>query len=362
MSDTSGAWYHCTRCGSLFKAAADPERRGLCPDCGEDPGGEDEVTAASGPVKVRRKIRKKQPTRSSRSSRGEGRRNARALMIFVIAWVVVLGAGAIVLKRRWQSPPMPVEDVAVMTPEDIEDQRLIQDHLESCGKRLAEFLSAPDTGARALHVLGGGRTVQRMARVQQFNPSYPTEEAFLIQKYGVIRTPAGRGIETLWKLGDDKRIEVVFFQEEGEWKIDWDAYARAGSESWPLFLAGRGPGAGEFRLLARERIGAEGLDEEYLGLVLYSTRLGYPGEAVSPSPEVKVERNSPMGRQIEDAFEARKNGLRPFGSKLGEVDPDEMIRLRVRISRKGEEERSFQIDELLATHWLELPAPAESGE
>ena len=65
------------------------------------------------------------------------------------------------------------------------------------------------------------------------------------------------------------------------------------------------------------------------------------------------ERVSPDGRFI----------LRSFsGSKLGEVDPDEMIRLRVRISRKGEEERSFQIDELLATHWLELPAPAESGE
>lgn len=363
MSDTSGAWYHCTRCGSLFKGAADPEQRGVCPDCGEDPGGEDLVPAESGPLKVRRKIRKKQP---SRSSTGEGRRNARALMIFVIAWVVLLGAGAIILKRRWQSPPPTADNAAVMSPEDVEDQRLLQDHMESCAKRLAEFLSAPDTGARALHVLGGGRTVQRMARVQQFNPLYPTDEALQIEKYGVIRTPAGRGIESLWKLGDEKRIEVVFFQEEGEWKIDWDAYARAGSESWPLFLAGRGPGSGDFRLLARERIGADGRDDEFIGLVLYSTRIGYPHEAVSPSPEVKVERNSPMGRQIEDAFETRNKGARPFDSKLGDVDPDEMIRLRVRITRQGEEERVFQVDELLATHWLELesaaPAPVEGGK
>jgi hypothetical protein len=233
--------------------------------------------------------------------------------------------------------------------------------LEACGKRLSEFLVASDTGARGVHVLGGSSTVQRMARVQQFNPYYATDEELKIEEYGVIRTPAGRAIESLWKLGEDKRIEVVFLEEEGEWKIDWDAYVRASSESWALFLAGRGAGKGEFRLLARERIGAERLEDEFIGLVLYGTRFGHPGEAVSPSPEIKVERDSPMGRQIEDAFLARKNGVRTFGSRLSDVDPDEMIRLRVRVSRKGEDERVFQIDELLATHWLGLAAEEPSG-
>lgn len=359
MSEISGAWYHCTRCGSLFKAAADAELRGACPDCGEDPAGE-VATPAPGPVKVRRKIRKKQPTRSS--SRGEGRRKARALMIFVMAWVFVLGAGAIVMKRNWPDKGLPEDDAAVMSPEEIEDSRLIRDHLEACSKRLMEFLAAPDVGARALHVIGGGRTVQRMARVQQFNPMYPTSETARIEKYGVIRTPAGRAIETLWVLGEDKRIEAVFFEEEGEWKIDWDAYARAGAESWPLFLAGRGEGKGEFRLLARERIGAGGRDPEFIGLVLYGTRLGEPGEAIAPSPEVKVERNSPMGRQIEEAFEARRNGVAPFGSKLTAEDPDEMIRLRVRVSREGENERVFRIEELFACHWLSLPSAPEGED
>ena len=59
VSDISGAWYHCSRCGSLFKAAADAGRRGNCPDCGGDPSGEQEPQEAAGPVRVRRKIRKK---------------------------------------------------------------------------------------------------------------------------------------------------------------------------------------------------------------------------------------------------------------------------------------------------------------
>jgi hypothetical protein len=32
-----------------------------------------------------------------------------------------------------------------------------------------------------------------------------------------------------------------------------------------------------------------------------------------------------------------------------------MIRLHVRITREGEDERAFHISELIATHWLEQP-------
>ena len=67
-------------------------------------------------------------------------------------------------------------------------------------------------------------------------------------------------------------------------------------------------------------------------------------------------RNSPTGRAIEEAFAARAKGLGPFGSTMVTFDPDEMIRLHVRMTREGEDEREFQIAELFACHWLELPA------
>jgi hypothetical protein len=357
VSDTSGAWYHCTRCGSLFKAAADAGRRGSCPDCGGDPSGEEEPQEAAGPVRVRRKIRKKhEGNPAGQPVRREDRGKARALLVFVVAWMAVLGIGAVTLKRKWPARELPDDEAAELSAEALEDQRLIQDELENCGKRLTEFLGAADIGTRAQHVLGSGRTVARMARVQQFNPSNPLAEGLSVEEVRVIRTPVGRALETLWKTGNGGRIEAVFFEEDGEWKIDWDAFARAGTESWPLFLAGRGPGEGEFRLLARERIGSKGRDEQYIGLVLYATRTGRPGEAVAPSPEIRVERNSPMGREIEEAFVARQQGVGPFGSRLVQHDPDDMIRLRVRIRREGEDERVFHLDELFACHWLQLEA------
>jgi len=40
-----------------------------------------------------------------------------------------------------------------------------------------------------------------------------------------------------------------------------------------------------------------------------------------------------------------------------------MIRLRVKMSRSGGETRVFKIEELLATHWLDLPStPIKAGE
>lgn len=255
-----------------------------------------------------------------------------------------------------------VADSGEPTRQQVEDHRLIQENLDACSRRLTEFLAESNVGSRALHVVGASRAVQRMTRVQQFNPAYLTTENLKIEEYRVIHTPAGRAIESLWKQEDGRRIEVVFFKEEGEWKIDWDAFARAGTQSWPLFLAGRGPGEGEFRLLARERIGADGRLDDYIGLVLYEARNGSLGEAGAPSPEIRVLRDSDMGRKIEEAFAIRKEDIGPFGSRLVKHDPDEMIRLRVRVSRKGGDERVFEIEALFDCHWLELPASKAPAE
>ena len=334
----------------------------MCPDCGGDPSG-DSPPAEVGPVRVRRKIRKKQPGKSSgKSSRPEQKGKARILIIVVVAWGFLLGAAAIRMSRRGANPLPQASAAAEPTRQEVEDQRLLQDNLDACGRRLSEFRVASDVGSRALHVVGASRAVQRMTRMQQFSPSFSTTEPLKVVEYRVIHTPVGRAIESLWKQEDGELIEAVFLEEEGEWKIDWDAFARAGTESWPLFLAGRGRGAGEFRLLARERIGADGRDEETIGLVLYEAHNGRPGEMNAPSPEIRVLRNSPMGRQIEDAFALRKKGQGAFGSRMVEHDPDEMIRLRVRVSREGEDERVFQIDELLSCHWLELAGAREATE
>jgi len=361
VSDIPGAWFHCSRCGALFRAAADADQRGHCPECGGDPVGGEEPVETPEPVRIRRKVRKpkekERPDRSKRHRDTKGRSKARALAIFVIVWGVVLGATAVWVKKH--SPDTgntsSDEDTGAIGGQAMEDSRLLQDELPNCLKRLEQYLSAANIGGQSPHVLRADKILAEMARSLQYNPIFAAEGTMNTFFYQVIHTPAGRAIEMEAKQDDGKQFEAVFFEEGTEWKIDWHAITRAGSGSWPLFVSGKGKEEGEFRLLARERIGASGRDPEFIGLVLYSTRPGHPGEAVSPSPEIRVPRASEMGRAIEDAFAARAKNLGPFGSGVVKFDPDDMIRLHVRVTREGEDERVFRISELIATHWMEQP-------
>jgi len=321
-------------------------------------GGEEETTETPGPVRIRRKVRKPKDRPQGRSKRHrEGRSKARALAVFVIVWCVLLGAAAVWFKKRSPdaSDATSVVDTATIGGQAMEDSRLLQDRFGECVDRTLAFLTANNIGGQSPHVLRSEKILGEMARALQFNPIIPVESQIVPVYREVIHTPVGRAIETMWKYDDGKLVEAVFFEEAGEWKIDWHAITRAGSGSWPLFVAGKGKEEGEFRLLARERIGAKGRDPEFIGLVLYAPRPGNPGEAVSPSPEIRVPRGSEMGQAIEEAFASRAKDLGPFGSGVVKYDPDELIRLHVKISREGEEERSFQITELIATHWMEQP-------
>ena len=279
------------------------------------------------------------------------------MIISVSLWFFLLAVVAITMSDRDedQKPSIEPERPGMIGELKEEDYRLIQDELDRCGERLARFLAASDIGGRSPHVLGADETVRRMARFQQFTPIFPSTAKLENEFYDVLHTPAGRAIETRWRLGENERVEAVFFKESDEWKIDWDHYVHAGSESWPLFLAGRGKGRGDFRLLARERVGAKGRDAEFMGLVLYSPRSGYPEQAIAPSPEIRVKRQSPMGRRLAQAFEDRAKGLGAFGSRAVAGDPTDMIRVHVLVTREGEDERVFQIGELYDCHWLRLP-------
>ena len=365
VSEIPGAWFHCCHCGKLFKAPADPETRGPCPECGHDPvTGEARVSAPVLVGRERRRVRKHGSSHHHGKRSRHGRKKARALMLFVAGWVGLVALAALFLKRIPDSAPTPSPDYVEKTDRLSDaDLQLLQDHLQECSDHFLAFLNATDSAQRSQHVIRSEQAVSRMTRYYELNPAVPSPETLSLTLQNVIHTPAGTGIETMWSRENGESLEAVFFEDRGEWKLDWDAFVCAGSEPWALFLAAQGPGEGEFRVLARERIGAGGRSDESIGMVLYRPRPGHPDEVVSPSPEVRVLRASALGRAIEDAFEAREKNIGAFGCKAFSNDPDGMIRLRLKISRTGDETRVFHIDELLATHWLEIPVtPITAGQ
>lgn len=361
VSESEEGWFHCGRCGHLFRGPAEPGRRGVCPSCGRDPVPDApkpaDEEAAGGRERVRHKRR-----RNSFEERGESkprrhgsRKKARAVMIFTIVWVLMLAAITMTTKIFWPDSPIPSagDPAAHYTPLVSEDQQLLHERWQACAVGFQEFLANSAPESRTTYVLGRTAMLGRLMRHQQSHPVIRSDETPEPLHRQVLHTPAGPAIETLWKLDGERTLEAVFFEDEdGEWRLDWENLVRSSAEPWALFLAGTGAPEGEFRLLARERAG--NLDYHELGLTLYAPRADMPGETAAQSPGFSIPRESEMGRRILAAFEARKNDLGAFGSRLVANDPGGMIRLRVRVSRhEGENgERTFRIEELLACHWL----------
>lgn len=284
-------------------------------------------------------------------------------MIFVAVWIGLVALLVIKMKGKDTGPPpASPEYVEKDVQSKQEDLHLLNQKLQGCAQHFQEFMVASDPASRALHVINPDKTVARMARYYAIHPAIPYTGALKLRSHHVIHTPAGPAIETAWALDDEQQVEAVFFEDRGEWKLDWDAFVRFNTESWALFLSAQGPAGGVFRVLARERIGADGKNDEYIGLVLGVPRFGHPEELVSPSPEIRVKRASEIGRRIEEAFRTREEGLGAFGSVAVQADPGEMIRLRVRLVREEGDERSYKITELLGTHWMEIDEPAVKSE
>ncbi len=360
MSESEEGWFHCGRCGHLFRGQADPGRRGACPSCGGDPvpdAPQPVEEPAAGPAMVRHKRRRKsaEDPEKPKSRQHGSRKKARAVMIFTIVWVLMLGVLAVMSKHLWPDSPTASDNdsAAFHSALGAEDQQLLQIQIPACSQTLQQFLANPAPESRAAQVLGSIAMIGKMALHQQGHPILRSEEVKELLHRDVLRTPAGRAIETLWKLDEERTVEAVFFEDdEGEWRLDWENLVRFNTEPWALFLAGLTGPEGEFRLLARESSGE--LEPHELGLILHAPRADKPGETAAPLSGLVIPRDSEMGRRVLAAFEARKRDLGAFGSKLASGDPENMIRLRVRISRHEEEggERTFRIESIPACHWL----------
>jgi hypothetical protein len=171
----------------------------------------------------------------------------------------------------------------------------------------------------------------------------------------VIDTPVGKAIETVWEIERSRKLEAVFFPDEtGVWKIDWANMVRYSDHDWSLFLAGSGNDEGEFRLLARRRSEDHSGKGRVGSVVLIAPQPGLLGETGVHSPEVKVDPGSRIGRVLAKAFANRDADEGPYGSEAFRHDPRGMIRLRVRVMREGDAERSFVIREILACHWYDF--------
>ena len=340
----------------------------LCSKCGADPslgileataeavvlrGGE--VLAASGPQADR--------TGGARRNRGGKQHAHRQLMLKLVAgWTLLLVLIVGGLCWLWdEKEPARKSVAAAPKSATVSNENLVflNNVVPKCVEILSGFLAAGTPESRNQFVLTPVLTSSRMARFYALNPlTHVDPQTLNLVASAVLNPSGGKAVETQWNCSDGRKIEAVFREENGDWRLDWDHYARYSDYPWALFLAGSGDPEGEFRLLVRERLADERKASETLSMVLYAPCFGQPGDVGFQSPEFLVARNGSDGKLLDAAFQLARSGGRVFGSTLANLNPEGMIRVRVKVRRlEVNLERKFEIVKVLACHWYALDEP-----
>lgn len=353
----------------MFQAPAGHLDGRQCPSCGADPSPGSAELKTTSPAPGGNEAVEQEEASSHRKRAARKRKQSHFMLKLAAGWMLVL-ALIIISARKFFSlheaaPPAPSTAVVAKAPAaDAEDAALYQNAAPGCANVFAQFLAAGSPEGQSQFVLSPISTVARMAHFLSLD-LMPEIDAASLTPIGseLIGLPGGKAFEARWKTPDGKTLETVFHQENGEWRLDWEHYARYSDHPWALFLAGTGPDEGEFRLLARERLAEERKNESTISLALYSPRFGHPREAGFQSQEFLVSRNTRDGKLLGAAFKLVRGGGRVFGGKLASLDPDDMIRVRVKVRRTGpEDERKYEIIEVKACHWLSIDDPGVEPE
>jgi len=281
----------------------------------------------------------------------------------MLGWLLILAA--IICGARWiwhdnsknQKPLAKETPVRAIVSQ--EDAAFLNEAGPLCHDILVNFLAAGTPEERNQSVLTPITTAARMASFYSMNPLVSIDPQTLrFSKAAILNLPAGRSIETYWNTTEGHQLDAVFTRENGEWRLDWDHFARFSDYPWALFLAGSGEDQAEFRLLARERLANERKGADAISIVLYAPRFGDASGTGFQSPEFLIPRSSKNGRLLDAAFKLEKSGERVFGVNLPSINSEGLIRVRVKVRRTNEStERRFVLEDVVACHWYSVDAP-----
>jgi hypothetical protein len=340
----------------MFRARTGEDEARRCDTCGRDPSHDQWDVGASLSSAVLPPLRERveSPTEAE-VPKVRRRRKKNTVLIMVLLWAGFMGLLVFLGRHFWQNPDQATSGDAGNQPRSAEsylEEKLLKDHLPTIYQTFAAHVVAANDGQRAQMILDPIRVAPRMMRFFELNPLIRLDPGNMMpQSSMVLRLPEGEAVEVLWVSGD-RVYDTLFLRRDGEWRLDWEHFARYCDFPLSLFLAGTGPDEAEFRVFARERLAEERKNEPEISVVLYSAVAGKPREAGVQTPEFLVPRHTPMGKRLASAFLQAREGVRPFGSRLEVEEPGDLIRVRVRVRRKQVDGvRVFEITDVPACHW-----------
>jgi hypothetical protein len=356
-------WFHCGRCGKLFEAAVGSESN-TCTHCGKDPSifNESLIKLNQTVLPPSRKAGAKDVVAGRKRSirkRGHGRLVAKITVAWLLLMAAIIGTIKLVTSEEEELGTRPAiaqpgTGNSINVDELLRERAIIEAALPSLSQNFGHYLQATTPEEKTQFVWDPIGTAGRLARFYTMNPANPVQVGEMeIISTRLLQLPERQAIGTVWKLNDGRTFDAVFFEKDGEWLLDWDQFIRYGDYPWSLFLAGNGADTSEFRLLARLRAAQDEANQKQLNVAFYAPRFGRPHEISGNPPEFLVPRDSEEGRILAAAFKAVGEGYKPFDGALSSADPDQMIRVRVKIKRTTDDgKKQYTLEKVIACHWV----------
>jgi len=395
VNESNTGLFHCGRCGIFFKAKIGPGVIRRCPECGGDPAlalDDRRVRKLRSDETIVRDLAANPDAAShaaaaTRHDAAHAPRNRpkispllRRSLIFVGLWLVLLGvfAAGVMIRNHRQEREETERSARYKADRGNEsdpfspnlgpvEREFTRVAFPGCKNALSGFLQGGSPETRSHWVCDPLNMIGPMTRFGDAHPSYPPDQMPTQEYFGILDTPEGRMIESLWKTPDGRRIEAVFQNTKDGWRLDWEEFARYSETPWVMFLAGDGRKTAEFRLLARQRLAEERENKPRMSIVFHPPHFGKPDDAGPASPVFEVFRASKPGRKLEALFALAESGKAPFDARLPALDPIGMIRVQVRVSRSDPTGaqgagRTFKLEDVTAGHWLRIRSPGIPDE
>lgn len=290
------------------------------------------------------------------------RKRFSALWAILIIWFVAIVVVFLANYPINQSNPLQevMDDQSLLAKQPIppalsQEEQFLDKALPQCAAVLEGFLSAETVDVQLPLVLADEGIALRMKRHQAENARLIVDPLTIVQTAStLLYLPEGKTVLTHWETPDGASFDAAFRQHDGKWRLDWDHFVRYSDLSWALFLAGFGENdEAEFRLHARRRVASGSDPRNSIGVVLSAPLRRHLKEGGYGRPVEGIPLSQADGKLLRMAFDREKAGIPIFGGKFPNINPQDRIRVRVRVRRIVDEEGlSFRITQVLACHWL----------
>lgn len=376
LSAVSHSWFHCSSCGAFYRGNAVYDSRRTCAQCHElaesEPVSEAPLRESKGGLGLSRSgavvagksassVSEQHGSARPSSRKKKGAHAAQLWAMMGGMCVLVLGGVVVWLRSTRTGQQQAVQnDVAgeIARQADQREQRdWLMKVLPTCNAVLQEFYQKQTAAERAQLVYRPVEQVAVMERFYSANAPYRPEGEVKLLHAARLNVPGRNALEVLMGYADGKKVEVVYLNDGGEWRIDWKEYIRYSDAPFSMFMAGAGDEEGEFRLWVRERVGDGSIrDPKNLSVAFVAPVFGSLDGRSGASSEVLVPRESEAGQRLSRIFAAQKAKQNIFGAQLPSTDPQGLSRVRAKIRRVADAEGKLHLEvkEILAAHWMSV--------